>query len=222
MIQLVIFDWDGTLMDSALKITRCIQAAARELEIPEPSYDESKVVIGLGLNEAMQRLFPQIPDAKITQLVEAYKHHFVHNDKTEQELFSGVREGLERINATGAMVAVATGKSRVGLDRVLDIADLRSQFVTTRCADESRTKPHPQMLHDILDFTAIPNKNAIMIGDTSFDMDMAHNADMTGLAVSYGVHSHDTLLQTKARSLVHSFDEVLSWLDQNGLEKAFS
>jgi phosphoglycolate phosphatase len=78
------------------------------------------------------------------------------------------------------------------------------------------------MLHDILDFTAIPNKNAIMIGDTSFDMDMAHNADMTGLAVSYGVHSHDTLLQTKARSLVHSFDEVLSWLDQNGLEKAFS
>jgi phosphoglycolate phosphatase len=222
VIQLVIFDWDGTLMDSALKITRCIQASAFDLGLVEPSYDQSKVVIGLGLSEAMQRLFPNVSAAQTAQLVDAYKHHFLHTDKTEQALFGGVKEGLARINATGAMIAVATGKSRRGLDRVLDEAGLRPHFVYTRCADESRTKPHPQMLHDILDFTAIATHNAIMVGDTSYDMDMAHSASVAGLAVSYGVHSRNTLEQTNAESIVHSFDEVMAWLDRKGLEEAFS
>ncbi len=209
-------------MDSALKITRCIQAAARELAIPEPDHHDAKLVIGLGLEEAMQRLFPYVSAAQTQQLVAAYKHHFVHEDRTEQGLFEGVREGLERINAAGTFAAIATGKSRVGLDRVLDEVGLREQFVFTRCADESRTKPHPQMLHDILDFTAIASDRAIMIGDTSFDMDMAFNAKVAGLAVSYGVHSPSTLQKTNAAAIVDSFEQVLDWLDNRGFAKAFA
>ncbi len=222
MIQLVIFDWDGTLMDSAHKITSCIAAAALDLGLVAPAHDQAKVVIGLGLDEAMKRLFPQIEDDSLKILVERFKYHFVHQDQTQQGLFAGVEHGLQQISQTGALIAVATGKSRVGLDRVLLETQLSNYFVYTRCADESRTKPHPQMLHDILDFTAIPSQNAIMIGDTTFDMDMAGNADMMGLAVSYGVHEHSSLAATPAESIVDSFEGVLDWLQQKGLQEAFS
>lgn len=222
MIQLAIFDWDGTLMDSALNITRCIQAAARDLSLFAPTHEQAKVVIGLGLEEAMQQLFPDSSSPDIKQLVDAYRHHSAHSANTEQELFDGVLAGLHRINARGTLMAVATGKSRAGLDRALDQAELRGYFVTTRCADEARSKPHPQMLHDILDFTAIEPHKTIMIGDTTFDMDMAHNANIAGLAVSYGVHDQQSLEQTAAVSIAHSFEEVIACLERKGLEAAFS
>ena len=222
MNQLIIFDWDGTLMDSALKITRCIQSAALAVGLEPPPFDTAKLVIGLGLDEAMRNLFKQSPDSQIKQLIESYKHQFVHADATEQPLFAGVEAGLQHLNEAGALVAIATGKSRVGLDRVLDQSGLRSYFAFTRCADESRTKPHPQMLLDLLDYTAIPVEKALMIGDTSFDMDMAANAQMRGLAVSYGAHPLSWLQKTSATDIVHSFEDVLNWINTSGLEPAFA
>ena len=209
-------------MDSALKITRCIQSAANEVGLMAPDYDTAKLVIGLGLDEAMQTLFTDASPATINQLVAAYKHHFVHGDTTQQPLFAGVEAGLERLNNAGVLVAIATGKSRVGLDRVLAQSNLGQYFVYSRCADESRTKPNPQMLLDILDFTAISVDRAIMIGDTSFDMDMAANAKMRGLGVSYGAHPLERLHETSAVDIVHSFADVLQWIELSGLEPAYS
>lgn len=222
MNQLLIFDWDGTLMDSALKITRCIQAAGMQLGLEVPDHDTAKLVIGLGLEEAMQTLFKGASAATIHQLIDGYKHFFVHQDETAQPLFAGVEDGLKRLSDTGVLIAIATGKSRVGLDRVLEQNELRQHFVYTRCADEARTKPHPQMLHDILEYTAISPDRAIMIGDTSFDMQMAANANIRGLAVSYGAHPLERLENTHASAIVHSFDDVLTWLEASGLERAFT
>lgn len=222
MYQLIIFDWDGTLMDSAQKIANCIKAAAREVGVPEPTDRAAKSIIGLGLLEAMRELFAQASDAQVAQIVEAYKYHFVTQDVTQQGLFDGVEEGLLALQDSGAVLAVATGKSRVGLDRAFAEMDLKKHFITSRCADETRSKPHPQMLHEILDFTAIDPKKAIMVGDTTFDMDMAVNAGMAGLGAAYGVHTEAQLIDSKALAVKHSFSELLTWLLDSRVEKAYA
>lgn len=222
MYQLVVFDWDGTLMDSAQKIANCIRAAARDLGIAEPSDNKAKSIIGLSLFGGMQRLFPQLNKQQTNNLVEVYKHHFVKGDVTEQKMFAGVEQGLQTLNDSGVLLAVATGKSRTGLDRELNEVNLRHHFVATRCADETRSKPHPQMLLELLDYTAIDPKKSIMIGDTSFDMEMAANAGVHGLGVSYGVHSESALRDANAIDVVDSFLELVAWLTNNRLEKAFS
>ena len=221
MYQLIVFDWDGTLMDSAQKIANCIQASARDVGIAEPSDEHAKSIIGLGLFEAMRILFPQSDESEVAALVDAYKYHFVSGDVTEQKLFSGVTEGLRALEDAGALLAVATGKSRAGLDRAFKNTELHPHFVTTRCADETRSKPHPQMLHEILDFTAIEPHRAIMIGDTTYDMDMASYADMPGLGVSYGVHTAEMLLESRAIDVKHSFAELIDWLLAGRVEKAY-
>ena len=222
MYQLIIFDWDGTLMDSAAKISNCIRAAAEDVGLPVPSSQEAQQIIGLGLYEAMQRLFPQAGAAQIEALIAAYKYHFVTGDVTEQRLFNGVLEGLTHIADQGALLAVATGKSRVGLNRAFDVTGLAPHFTYTRCADETRSKPHPQMLEEILDFTAVDPSKAIMIGDTTFDMEMATNAGIDGLAVSYGVHSEADLGATSALDVVSSFGDLMSWLSSGRLQKVFA
>ena len=222
MYQLIIFDWDGTLMDSAAKISNCIRAAAQDVGLTVPSSQEAQQIIGLGLYEAMQRLFPRAKVAQLEDLIAAYKHHFVIGDVTEQRLFDGVPEGLMRIADRGALLAVATGKSRVGLARAFDATGLASHFTYTRCADETRSKPHPQMLEEILDFTAVDPSKAIMIGDTTFDMEMATNAGIDGLAVSYGVHSESDLGATSALDVVPSFNDVMTWLLGGRLQKVFA
>lgn len=221
MYQLIIFDWDGTLMDSAQKIANCIKAAARDVELAEPTDQAAKNIIGLGLYEAMHRLFPDSEKSTLDRLIESYKTHFVIQDSTEQGLFNGVEAGLKALDRAGAVLAVATGKSRVGLDRVLSEVALAPYFITTRCADETRSKPHPQMLHDILDFTAIEPHKAIMIGDTTFDMDMAANAGMAGLGAGYGVHSESMLRDSKAVEVAESFGDIIEWLLDNKIEKAY-
>jgi len=221
MYQLIIFDWDGTLMDSAQKIANCIKASARDVSLVEPSDQDAKSIIGLGLFEAMQRLFPGIQEPKLGQLVDAYKHHFVVGDVTEQGLFEGVEQGLQALEDAGAVLAVATGKSRAGLDRVFSETGLKQHFITTRCADETRSKPHPQMLHEILDFTAIRPDKAIMVGDTTYDMDMAANAGIVGLGATYGVHSEAMLRDSKALAVGDSFNELLAWLLNGKVEKAY-
>ena len=221
MYQLVIFDWDGTIMDSAMKIASCIQVSAKDVGLPVPTIDEAKNIIGLGLHEAMLTLFPRASSAELKGMVDAYKYHFVADTKTEQKLFDGVAAGLHALEEAGAILAVATGKSRVGLDRVLNIVDLKHHFTITRCADETRSKPHPQMLHEILDFTAIDPHKAIMIGDTTYDLDMAANANMPALGAGYGVHSDEMLNNAKALSVEPSFEHIISWLLDNRIEKAY-
>lgn len=222
MYQLIIFDWDGTIMDSAQKISNCIKASARDVGLIEPSTEQAKSIIGLGLFEAMHQLFPDANDAKVAAMVDAYKHHFVTADDTEQKLFEGVVEGLNALERAGAVLAVATGKSRAGLDRAFAALDLRHHFITSRCADETRSKPHPQMLHEILDFTAIGPDKAIMVGDTTFDLDMAANANMAGLGAGYGVHSEQMLFDAKALSVEKNFNDIVMWLLDGRVEKAYA
>jgi len=157
--------------------------------VDEPSDEQAKNIIGLGLTEAMTVLFSSATGSQVKQIVEAYKYHFVKGDVTEQSLFEGVEQGLQALEDAGAVLAVATGKSRAGLDRVFAETGLKKHFITSRCADETRSKPHPQMLHEILDYSAISKDKVIMVGDTTYDMDMAANANIHGLGVSYGVHT---------------------------------
>ena len=221
MYQLIIFDWDGTVVDSAQKIANCIQASARKVGLDIPTIEQAKSIIGLGLLEAMCRLFPNASESQVVDMIEAYKYYFVTVDETEQRLFDGVEDGLQALELTGAVLAVATGKSRVGLERAFDNWNLKHYFITSRCADETRSKPHPQMLHEILDFTAIEPHKAIMVGDTTFDLDMAANAGIAGLGAGYGVHSEQMLLDSNALAVQPSFKQIIAWLLDGRAERAY-
>lgn len=209
--QLVVFDWDGTLMDSEAKIVNCMQAAARDAGIADPGAAAIRHIIGLGLQEAMAALFPDSPMSLRDELVDHYRRHFLERDNTAMPLFPGVAEGLAALSDRGYLLAIATGKARRGLDRVLDETGLRDLFVASRCADETFSKPHPRMLEEILDLTGVDARQAIMVGDTIYDMQMAGNARVPGLAVSYGVHPREQLLQTGALDCLDSFGEVRAW-----------
>jgi len=210
--DLIIFDWDGTLMDSEAKIVRCMQAATVDVGIPDPGAAAIRDIIGLGLSEAMQVLFPeQIPDRR-ADLVERYRQHFLELDNTGMPLFPGVTQGLTQLTDQGYLLAIATGKARRGLNRVLDETGMRHLFVCSRCADEAFSKPHPQMLEDILGQTAVDAGRALMVGDTVYDMEMARSAQVAGLAVSYGVHARERLLGSGALACVDSFPEVCAWV----------
>lgn len=208
-------------MDSAQKISNCIQASARDVGLDIPSNEQARRIIGLGLQEAMMQLFPQASESNLIELIATYKHHFVTKDNTEQRLFDGVNEGLQALEDAGAVLAVATGKSRAGLNRAFAVHDLQHHFITSRCADETRSKPHPQMLHEILDFTAIAPHKSIMVGDTTFDLDMAANAKMAGLGAGYGVHTQSMLFESKALSVEMNFKAVIAWLLDGRVEKAY-
>jgi len=216
--DLIIFDWDGTLMDSETKIVRCIQGAACDLEIADPGAAAIRHIIGLGLQEAMQTLFPDESDASRQRLVDRYRQHFLEIDNTPMPLFPGVKEALAVLAERGYLLAIATGKARRGLDRVLDETDTRHFFVASRCADEAFSKPHPRMLEDLLELTGINSNRAIMVGDTVYDMQMAGNAGMPGLAVSYGVHSRELLLEHGALACLDSFPEVHAWIDASHVQ----
>lgn len=222
MYQLVVFDWDGTLMDSAQKISNCLQAAARDTDLPSPSAQLAKSTIGLGLHDAISRMFNDIEAHKANEFIEAYRYHFVTADATEQGLFDGVEEGLKALNDAGVLLAVATGKARAGLTRVFKEVGLEHYFVATRCADETRSKPHPQMLLELLDYTAIDPINTIMVGDTTYDMEMASNAKVHGLGVSYGVHEEHDLRIAGAIEVLDSLPLVMQWLLNDRTEKAYA
>jgi len=210
--DLIVFDWDGTLMDSEAKIVRCMQAAAVDTGIADPGSDAIRDIIGLGLGEAMQVLFPGQAPARRAELVERYRVHFLELDNTSMPLFPGVTQGLTQLAEQGYLLAVATGKARRGLNRVLDDTGMRHLFVSSRCADEAFSKPHPQMLEDILDETGVDAGRALMVGDTVYDMEMARGAKVAGLAVSYGVHARERLLDCGALACLDSFPEVCAWV----------
>lgn len=210
--DLIIFDWDGTLMDSEAKIVRCFEAACEDVGVASPGVEAIRAIIGLGLREAVDKLLPGETNEVADRVTEAYRDHFLVQDKTPMEFFPGVLDGLGQLEAHGYLLAVATGKARRGLKKLLDEWQLHDRFVATRCSDEAYSKPHPKMLEDILNMTGVDASRAIMIGDTTFDMEMARNAGVAGLAVSYGVHSVVELNQHDPIECLDSFEAVRSWL----------
>ena len=210
--DLLIFDWDGTLMDSIARIVNCFGNACAGAGLPVPSESAMRHVIGLGLAEAVDVLLPGVDNALRERVVTGYREHFLHIDQTATPLFDGVRAGLEEFVHRGYLLAVATGKSRRGLDRVLQETGMGSLFVATRCADEALSKPHPKMLQDLLGYTGLKVEHALMVGDTTYDLQMARTAAMDSLAVSYGVHTREALLVHAPLACLDSFDEVRRWL----------
>ena len=210
--ELIIFDWDGTLMDSVDKIVRCFQAALADSRAPDPGKPAIRHIIGLGLEEAVTTLLPQADPALRARVVARYREHFLHLDQTDMALFPGVHAGLEALAAQGYLLAVATGKARRGLDRVLRDTGTTHLFCATRCADEAYSKPHPRMLEDILEQTGFTPAQALMVGDTTYDLQMARHARMGSLAVTYGVHDRELLAEHGPLACLDSFMEVCAWL----------
>lgn len=211
-IKLIIFDWDGTLSDSVSRITRCIQLAAGDHQLPAPSFDQAKEIIGLGLREAILQLFPHADDELLSEFAKTYSGHYRQQDHNPCEFFPTVLATLALLRKRNYLLAVATGKSRAGLNRVLSATDLTADFHGSRCADETASKPDPLMLQQLLkEFDLSPNE-AVMVGDTEFDMEMAVNADMPRLAVSYGAHSADRLLRYQPIACIDQFSEIINYL----------
>ncbi|EIC23116.1 HAD family hydrolase [Thiorhodovibrio frisius] len=213
---LIIFDWDGTLMDSAARIVNCMTAAFVEQALSPPPPEQMRAQIGLGLEEAMLALCPQERPEVITRLMDGYRNRFLGDDPTPTPLFDRADEVVRALHQQGRLIAVATGKSRRGLDRALAQSGLAPYFHATRCADETLSKPNPQMLFELLDELGIRADAALMIGDTEFDLLMAKNAGMPSLAVSYGVHDADRLLACEPLGLIHAIAELPAWLATRG------
>lgn len=212
--QLIVFDWDGTLMDSTAAIVRAIQAASRDLGLAVPPDHQARHVIGLGLVDALQTAVPELPEARYAEMAERYRHHYLSTDH-ELVLFDGVEAMLQELVEAGAQLAVATGKSRLGLNRALQHSGLEKYFHGTRCADECFSKPHPQMLEELMaEFGAAPERT-LMIGDTSHDLLMASNAGVAGLGVTYGAHPEEHLLEHAAIACFDSVPELAEWLKRN-------
>lgn len=212
--KLIIFDWDGTLMDSVSKIVACMQAASRDASVSVPSVAAVKNIIGLGLSEAIYELHPNIPNKYLTLIEDRYRHHFVHQDDTESPLFPGVADVLKKLSVQGYTLSVATGKSRRGLDRVLHELDMHDLFAISRCADETDPKPHPAMVNEILKETGIRPNQALVVGDTEYDMAMAQSAHVDRIAVSYGAHSVERLKSYNPVLMIDGIEEILPWLEQ--------
>ncbi|TCV90053.1 HAD-IA family hydrolase [Sulfurirhabdus autotrophica] len=212
--DLLVFDWDGTLMDSAGAIVMSIQSACRDLDLPIPSDAASRHIIGLGLNEALAELLPGLSPSSYGQLVERYRHYFLSQDN-EIPLFDGVFEAMQELSEMGFLMAVATGKSRRGLDRAFDHTETRPFFHASRCADESFSKPHPGMLLEILVELGVSADRALMIGDTTHDLQMAINAKVPSLGAAYGAHPKQNLVDLEPLACLDNFTELHLWLKTN-------
>ena len=212
--DLLVFDWDGTLLDSTAAIVDAIQAACRDLGQPEPPDENARQVIGLGLAEALRHSVPGLHEDQFPQMVDRYRYHYLSRDH-ELRLFDGIGELISRLHASGFLLAVATGKSRRGLDRSLSQSGLRAYFSASRCADECFSKPHPQMLEELMAEFVVPPERTLMIGDTTHDLQMAINAGVAGLAVDYGAHSAPALDALKPLARLPSIAELARWLGTN-------
>ena len=198
-VELIIFDWDGTLFDSVGQIVTSLKFAAEQFN--QPLSDEAaQSIIGLGLPEVAQILFPNVPELH-DQILQCYGDHYVEHSKHDQ-WFEGVAEMLNDLKAQGIQLAVATGKSRRGLDRVLAQTKSTHLFEITRAASETKSKPNPLMLAEILEHTGLSADQAIMVGDSSYDLEMAHNIAMPKVGVSYGVHTPEILSQYNPIAIV--------------------
>jgi len=209
---LIIFDWDGTLMDSQSRIVSCIQAACTDVGIEVPSADRARNVIGLGLHEACRQLLSNLDENVHTHVQTRYRHHFLNNDIAPARLFDGVLSMLQDLYSRGYLLAVATGMSRHGLNTILQKTRLARYFHATRCVDDSASKPNPLMLYRLLDYFGIQVEQALMVGDTEYDLEMARRAGMDALAVSYGVHEVSRLLPHRPLACINSIPHMHDWL----------
>jgi len=212
--DLIVFDWDGTLFDSTALITRSIQAAARDLGLVEPSQERASYVIGMGLKEALAYALPDLSPARYPELGQRYRHHYVAAQH-EITLFDGVLEMLGALKARHHWLAVATGKSRRGLNEVLQVETLRSVFDGTRTADETAGKPNPQMLNELMREFGTEPERTLMIGDTTHDLQLARNAGTASVGVSYGAHDHQSFAEFAPMHIAHSVPELHDWLLKN-------
>jgi phosphoglycolate phosphatase len=212
--RLLVFDWDGTLADSTGIIAAAIQQACRDLGVPTPDDVAARFVIGLGLADALRHVAPTLPAEDYPRLSERYREHYLARDP-EIPLFGGAREMLDELDARGFMLAIATGKSRIGLSRALAQQGLTNRFVASRCADEGFPKPHPDMLLALMDRCGVAPVETLMIGDTTHDLALARNAGAASLAVSYGAHQADGFAEWSPLATVASIEELSTWLRVN-------
>jgi phosphoglycolate phosphatase len=210
--KLVIFDWDGTLMDSVDRIVFSMQATAIALSFEQPSYDQAKQIIGLSLPTAILTLFPDANEEQVQLLTAQYKHQYVEVNTTPTPLFEHALELLVNLKQENKLLAVATGKARAGLQRVWQASDTEHFFHASRCADESVSKPAPDMINSLLKELKIEKHEAVMIGDTSFDLEMAQRAGVDSIGVTHGVHDNEVLSQYQPKAIVDSLAELYELL----------
>ncbi|MGD2076074.1 MAG: HAD-IA family hydrolase [Gammaproteobacteria bacterium] len=214
--RLIVFDWDGTLMDSETQIVHAIQCAIADLGLETRAPDQCRDIIGLGLQEAVDALYPDRGDRFRESFVACYRRHWF-SDSHASELFPGTRETLQLLKESGFELAVATGKGRAGLDKALRQTGLSDLFSATRCSDETCSKPDPRMLNEILEEVGISARQALMVGDTEYDMRMANQAGVAPVAVSYGVHARERLLAHRPLVCLDCITELVDWLVEKSL-----
>jgi phosphoglycolate phosphatase len=215
--RLLIFDWDGTLADSAGPIVAAMQGAIAALNLPPREDEAIRELIGLGLTDALARLYPELDTPELLRLLAQYRHRVPAALAHEAPLFPGVRQTLEILHAQGYLLAVATGKSRRGMERSLRAHPyLQNLLVGSRCADETASKPDPAMLHELLEQTAVTASQALMIGDTEYDMAMAAAIGMPALGVACGVHAPLRLRAAGARAVIEDIRSLPVWLAAQG------
>lgn len=205
----IVFDWDGTLMDSISKIVESMQTSAQQLGFPVPDYDQAKNVIGISLLPALQKLFNIDDEKAAMDLFHTYKEHFKDHATISSPLFKGAIALLEELKQRGYILAVATGKARQGLDHNWHHSNTKHYFSASRTADDAQSKPSPDMLQQILSELNLSADQVLMVGDTSYDMAMAEAINMDRIGVSFGVHSADTLQQHKPLAVIDTLEELL-------------
>jgi phosphoglycolate phosphatase len=209
--DLIAFDWDGTLFDSTKIIVRCIQRAVVDVGGEMPSDQAAAYVIGMGLMEALAHAAPDVPPEKYPELGARYRHHYISH-QNDLSLFDGVLELLDELKARHHWLAVATGKSRRGLDEVLRTVELKSVFDGSRTSDETAGKPHPRMLHELMREFGTEPERTLMVGDTTHDLQMALNAGCASVGVSYGAHEPGEFHALGPLHIAHSVADLRAWL----------
>lgn len=211
--QLIVFDWDGTVVDSIHSIATAIRMAAADLGLPVPTESQARHVIGLGLGDALRLAVPSLEASRMQAFVARYRYHYFAGDGIDRP-FEGMAELLAALSGQGRSLAVATGKSRLGLERSFDETRLRGRFVASRCADEGRPKPHPWMLHSLAEETGVAPEAMVMIGDTSHDIGMATSAGVASVGVVYGAHDRRSIDRAAPHWVVESIEELGVLLQQ--------
>jgi phosphoglycolate phosphatase len=212
--DLIVFDWDGTVMDSTAVIVGSIQAACRDLGLDIPEDETARHVIGLGLDQALRYAVPDLPDALRPDLVARYRHHFLVQD-VSIPLFAGAKETIAELHAAGYWLGVATGKSNAGLSRAMASSSMTSYFHATRTADQTFSKPDPAMLFELMDELGVSAERTLMVGDTTHDLQMAQSAKVDAVAVGHGAHPSEQLQELNPLALVGNFAELRMWLKAN-------
>ncbi|MEO7390863.1 MAG: HAD-IA family hydrolase [Ramlibacter sp.] len=212
--DLIAFDWDGTLFDSTKIIVRCIQRAVVDVGGAMPTDKAASYVIGLGLEEALAHAAPDVPKDKYPELGARYRHHYLaHQD--DLSLFDGVLPLLDELRARQHWLAVATGKSRRGLDDALRSVQLKGVFNGSRTADETAGKPHPRMLLELMEEAGAEPSRTLLVGDTTHDLQMALNAGCASVGVSYGAHEPAGFVALNPLFVAHSVSDLHAWLLEN-------